>query len=383
MARKRATSGSSGYTILVVDDQAEILTAAELLLGREGHRVLTANSGEEALALFRPHQIDLVIVDYFMPGMSGEEVIQHLRKQDENVQILLQTGYSGEKPPRDMLRLLDIQGYHDKSEGPERLLLWVDVALKAAAQLKKVQETEQLKSELLANVSHELRTPLHIILGYTEYLLNEHHSSLPPECQKTIEGIWRYASALWDLIHNFLDLAKIEAGGMEVVARDVQLQDFREEIEDLMKILLQHKPVSFAWQVHPQLPPVWADQKQLRVILRNLLTNAAKFTEQGEIRVLGRFTESGDEITLAIQDTGVGIDPAHHELIFELFRQEDSSSTRRFGGTGLGLALAHRLTLLLGGQLSVESRPGMGATFTLTLKAAPASSPSPEPPSLA
>jgi len=379
MTRKQAVSGPSGYTIFVVDDQEEILTSAKLLLGREGHRVLTASSGEEALALFRPHQIDLVIVDYFMPDMSGEVVVQHLREQDENVQILLQTGYSGEKPPRDMLRLLDIQGYHDKSEGPDRLLLWVDVALKAAAQLKKVQETEQLKSELLANVSHELRTPLHVILGYAEYLLNEHKQSLPPECQKAIEGIRKYASALWDLIHDFLNLAKIEAGAMEVAAQDVHLHDFREELEDLMKILLQHKPVSFVWQVNPQLPPVRADQKQLLLILHNLLANAAKFTEQGEIRVLGRFSGSKNEIALAVQDTGVGIDPAHHELIFELFRQGDGSSTRRFAGAGLGLALARRLAQLQGGQLSVESAPGTGSTFTLTLKTALDSTPSSQP----
>src|SRR5262249_53495581 len=109
-----------------------------------------------------------VIVDYFMPRMSGEGLIQEIRKLDEEVQILLQTGYAGEKPPREMLRVLDIQGYHDKAEGPEKLLLWVDVALKAASQLKKVRELEQMKEQLLANVSHELRTPLHIIPKSTD-----------------------------------------------------------------------------------------------------------------------------------------------------------------------------------------------------------------------
>jgi CheY-like chemotaxis protein len=143
MARKCTTAQPSGYTILVVDDQEEALISTRLLLERKGHHVLTAASGEEALALFRHQQVHLVIIDYFMPGMSGEVVVQEIRKMDEDVQILLQTGYSGEKPPWEMLRILDIQGYHDKSEGPDRLLLWVGVVLKAVAHLKQVREMEQ------------------------------------------------------------------------------------------------------------------------------------------------------------------------------------------------------------------------------------------------
>ena len=133
MARTRTAAGPSGYTILVVDDQEEICISNKFLLEREGHQVLTAASGAEALSLFRSRQVHLVIVDYFMPGMSGEEVVQEIRKLDEEAQILLQTGYSGEKPPREMLHTLAIQGYHDKTDGPDRLLVWVDVALKACA----------------------------------------------------------------------------------------------------------------------------------------------------------------------------------------------------------------------------------------------------------
>lgn len=151
MARKRTAPGPSGYTLLVIDDQEEALTSTKFLLEREGHHVLTATSGEAALALFQPGRIELVILDYFMPSMNGEEVVRQIRMIDEDVQIVLQTGYSGEKPPREMLRVLDIQGYHDKSEGPDRLLLWVDVALKASTQLKRVRALEQLRRELLAD----------------------------------------------------------------------------------------------------------------------------------------------------------------------------------------------------------------------------------------
>src|SRR6266851_7465842 len=143
MARKRINVEPSGYSILVVDDQDETLISSKLLLEREGHRVFTAVGGREALTLIAEQRFDLILVDYFMPQMSGEELVREIRNVDAEVQIILQTGYSGEKPPRQMLELLDIQGYHDKSEGPDRLLLWVDVALKAAAQLRRIRQHER------------------------------------------------------------------------------------------------------------------------------------------------------------------------------------------------------------------------------------------------
>ena len=370
MARKHTVAQPSGYTILIVDDQEEVLISVRLLLEREGHHVLTAAGGEEALALFRHCPVQLAIVDYFMPRMSGEEVVQEIRKLDQDVQILLQTGYSGEKPPLEMLRALAIQGYHDKSEGPDHLLLWVEVALKAATQLKKVRETERLKAQLLANISHELRTPVNVILGYSEVLLDKESDPLPPHARQAIEGIQRHGHALGFLVNNFLNFARIEAEPKEMLLQSVPLADFKEEMQELMDFLLRGKPVSFIWQVNQQLPPVWVDPQKLRLILRNLLSNAAKFTEQGEVRLLASVPGFG-EVALAVQDTGVGIAPEYHEFIFELFRQVDGSSTSRFGGTGIGLALARKLARMMDGEICVKSAPGAGATFILTLKTPP------------
>ena len=337
----RTTAASSGNTILVVDDQAEILLSATRPLEREGHRVLTAASSEAALALFRPGQVQLIIVDYGMvdcgmPGMSAQDFVRAIRQHDEDVQILLQTGYSDEKPPRAMLRQLAIQGYHHKSEGPDRLLLWVDVALKAAAQLKQVREMEQLKTQLLANISHELRTPLHVILDYSELLMEDaEQEALPQHVNQSVEGIQRYARTLWDLVDDFLSLAGLEAGAMEIQPEPVHLTQFQTELQELMEFLLQSKPVSFVWEVSPDLPAVWADPHQVLLILRNLVSNAAKFTEKGVIRIVGNTTDAGDVI-LSVHDTGVGIETAHQAEIFELFRQVDGSSTRRFEGAGFG-----------------------------------------------
>jgi two-component system, cell cycle response regulator len=131
MARLRSQNLYTGHTILVVDDDNTILVTLAQLLQLEGHTVLTAPGGIEAVRLAREHEIHLILLDYFMPDMNGEEVVREVRKFDRNVQIVLQTGYASERPARQMLRDLEIQGYHDKSEGPEKLLVWVDAALKA------------------------------------------------------------------------------------------------------------------------------------------------------------------------------------------------------------------------------------------------------------
>src|SRR5260370_15649616 len=136
MARKRINVEPSGYSILVVDDQDETVISSKLLLEREGHRVLTAIGGRDALSLISEAQFDLIVVDYFMPQMNGEELVRAIRNIDSEVQIILQTGYSGEKPPRQMLQLLDIQGYHDKSEWPTSLKICVDDPLVTAANLR-------------------------------------------------------------------------------------------------------------------------------------------------------------------------------------------------------------------------------------------------------
>lgn len=128
----------TGYTILVVDDQEAILWAMRRLLRREGHDVVTASSGAEALALLARQPIHVALVDYVMPRMSAEELVPRIRACDPRIRVILQTGYAGSKPPRETLRELDIHGYHDKTEGPEKLLIWIDVATKAYDQLRQV-----------------------------------------------------------------------------------------------------------------------------------------------------------------------------------------------------------------------------------------------------
>jgi diguanylate cyclase (GGDEF)-like protein len=147
--RKHRTTIDSGRVVMLVDDDADYLEATRVLLESEGHHVLCANDGTAALAVLGSQPADVLLLDYYMPGLSGEEVVTELRKTNRRIQVVLQTGYSNERPPREMLKRLDIQGYHDKSDGPDKLLLWADAALKQAAALQEVHKNRLALSYIL------------------------------------------------------------------------------------------------------------------------------------------------------------------------------------------------------------------------------------------
>jgi signal transduction histidine kinase len=372
MARKYAKTAASGYTILVVDDQEEILISNRLLLEKEGHCVLTASNGEKALSLFQPGKVQLIIVDYFMPQMSGEEVVREIRNRDEDVQILLQTGYSGERPPREILRSLAIQAYHDKSEGPEKLLMWVDVALKACAQLQTVREAEQakiqsiererLKDELVSIVSHELRTPLTSLRGFAELMITRSFSA--EKQREFLSIIHAEAARLTNLINNFLDLQRMEAGRQAYTFAPTDIVFL---LCDTLSVFShsngQH---SFRIETSEALPAVWADADRLRQVLTNLLSNAVKFSPQGgEVRVGAR--REDEQVVVWVADQGVGIPPESLDKLFTKFYRVDNHETQQVGGTGLGLALVKEIVESHKGRVWVDSAVSGGSTFSFSI----------------
>jgi two-component system cell cycle response regulator len=149
VTRKHRNAPESGFTILLADDDPEYREATHRLLESEGHEVVSVASGQEALDVLRQRQVDLLLLDYYMPGMTGEQVVTELRSFDPFVQVILQTGYVNEQPPREMLRRLDIQGYYDKGEGPDRLLLWTDAGLKAAHAVQRLERSRRGLSAVL------------------------------------------------------------------------------------------------------------------------------------------------------------------------------------------------------------------------------------------
>jgi signal transduction histidine kinase len=225
-------------------------------------------------------------------------------------------------------------------------------------------EARRLKTEMLANVSHELRTPLNAILGYAE-ILDSVGGLAPAERAEMNARILSNAVTLTCAVNNLLEYSSVVAGETALRRASVSLSELFEEIEPWVGRLLDDKPVRFAWDVDPSLPAIDTDRSKLRQTLMNLLSNAAKFTSDGEIRLSAASGPAGLEI--AVTDTGVGMSPDQQSVIFQDFRQVEGSITRPFGGMGLGLTLVQRFSELLGGTVVVESAPSKGTRVSLRL----------------
>jgi signal transduction histidine kinase len=233
-------------------------------------------------------------------------------------------------------------------------------------------ESNRLKSEFLANVSHELRTPLNSILGFAE-LLKDLMQSDDPKIARYIQNIHSAGHNLLDLINDLLDLAKIEAGRMEVRSEPLSLVDLFEALSSVLKPLTEPKQLTIVPAVRPDVPIVETDPAKLQQILYNFLSNAIKFSPAGEkIDVSAEL--DGDRVLISVTDRGPGIETEKQGMIFEKFRQLDGSVTRQHSGTGLGLAISRELATLLGGSIGLQSQHGGGATFyvRLPLKIEPA-----------
>lgn len=227
----------------------------------------------------------------------------------------------------------------------------------------RAEEANKLKSAFLASMSHELRTPLNGILGCSELLQMELED---PGQQEYAAHIHSSGQHLLVIVNDLLDLAKIEAGRMELKPSPIEIPRLVADLIGAHRAHAQGKSLSLSSTLADDLPPyLLTDVQRLRQILNNLVNNAIKFTETGGVEL--RLRRAGDSIAFEVRDSGPGIPPEAREVIFEKFRQLDHFLTRDHGGTGLGLALARELAHLLGGELSVESQPGEGSTFTLTL----------------
>lgn len=369
MASDRACA-HTGSTILVIDDQEGRLASTRALLERQGHRVLTSTRGEEALAVLKGHEVHLILVDYSMSDMNGAELVKAIRTTDPYVQIILQTGCSDVTPPLALLTQLDIQGYHNQADGPDALLMWVAVGLKAHRLISTLVERERMQADLVANVSHEFRTPLNIIGGYTQLLLEGTFGCLPSEAIPVLHTLIETNRSLGELVNNFLQYARADAGVSSVLSDTLVTTQLARELRRLGTVLVEEKPVAFAVDIDRAPHTFVTDSVKLRTILRNLIVNAAKFTREGEV-ALDISTQDG-MLVFRVRDTGPGIPADQLEAVFEPFRQADSSSTRNHGGVGLGLALSRKLARLLGGRLEVQSDVGVGSVFSLTIPCRPA-----------
>jgi signal transduction histidine kinase/CheY-like chemotaxis protein len=230
---------------------------------------------------------------------------------------------------------------------------------------RRIKEADRLKSQFLATMSHELRTPMNSIIGFSEILTERLESKIEPKHLGFLKHIHTSGQHLLGIINDILDLSKIEAGKMEIYPEFFAVGPVIESVCNVMRGMSKAH-ANIVVEVEPGLPQIETDLAKFKQVLFNLLSNAVKFSPPGSpIRV--RAAMHDNTVTVSVRDEGIGIDPAHHAMIFEEFRQVDSSARREFGGTGLGLALVKKFIELQGGSVAVDSAPGSGSLFSFTL----------------
>ncbi len=229
-----------------------------------------------------------------------------------------------------------------------------------------LRRVSDLKTSFLSNLSHEFRTPLNSITSLCQLLIHRSDGDLSPEQEKQVDYIQRSAAELTELVNDLLDLAKVEAGKIDVKPRHFEVQDLFGALRGMLKPLLMGNSLELIFDADSNLPPLHTDEGKVSQILRNLISNALKFTRRGYVRITAQLEAEG-LVVFQVADTGIGIAPDDREKIFEEFVQVENDLQAKTKGTGLGLPLSRRLAELLGGSISVESEVGLGSTFFVRL----------------
>ncbi|MHC8314574.1 sensor histidine kinase [Pseudomonas sp. LB3P31] len=244
-------------------------------------------------------------------------------------------------------------------------------------QADQLRQASDLKSRFLSYMSHEFRTPLGSILSITGLLTDELDGPLSAEQHKQVAFVSNAARELSDMVDDLLDLAKIEAGRINISPAWFDMFDLFAALRGMFRPIVDASAVDLIFEEPVGLPKLFTDDKKLAQILRNFISNSLKFTTRGEVRVSARL-QGDNQVRFAVSDTGIGIAPELHGALFEDFSQVDSPLQKRLRGTGLGLSLCKRFAELLGGEVGLESKPGVGSTFFVIIPLAIAMEPADE-----
>ena len=380
-----------------------IVTRASALAGADGGSIYETDAATQTLHLHATHQFPEALVDtlranplHIGEGVAGQAVATRAPYQvpdisdDANYRhrlrdAVLQANFRALLGV-PLLREDDVLGVmvlHRRSPGafPDSAVELLQtfatqsaLAIHNARLFKEIEEksvqleeASRHKSQFLANMSHELRTPLNAILGYTELIADGIYGQVPDKIQDIMERVQSSGRHLLGLINAVLDLSKIEAGQLVLAPVDYSLKELVHTVYTATESLAKEKGLDFQLEIAPDLPTGHADDRRLHQVLLNLVGNAIKFTDTGRVTICASTHPTDNTFLLQVQDTGPGIPPEEQDRIFEEFQQADSSSTRAKGGTGLGLAIARRIVELHGGRIWVESQPGQGSTFSVTI----------------
>jgi signal transduction histidine kinase len=368
--------------ILVVDDEPDL---EELIQQKFRHQIragnvvfLFAHDGVEALtALEANHNVDLVVTDINMPRMDGLTLLQKLQETDGNLSTIIVSAYGDMTNIRTAMNrgafdfLIKPIDFLDFETTIAKTIRHTDILREARRREVENQQLElasQHKSQFLANMSHELRTPLNAIIGLTEMMVTSAARFGTEKAQEPLRRIQAAGTHLLGLINQVLDLSKIEAGKLELSPQTVNLAPLIDEVIGTARQLAEQNQNRLVVEALDDLGVLTVDPMRLRQILLNLLSNACKFTKQGDVTLRARRLVDGREwIELGVADSGIGMTAAQQSKLFEEFTQADASTVQRFGGTGLGLAISRKLARMMGGDVTVMSEPGKGSVFTVGL----------------
>ncbi|MDL2313560.1 response regulator [Desulfovibrio sp. OttesenSCG-928-C14] len=361
--------GEGGRRILVVDDEPVNIQVLQNLLLIRNYSVEKAYNGREALDLIASgREYDLILLDVMMPKMSGYEVCRRLRKQYSlfELPILMLTA---KNQVQDII--LGFQsGANDYIQKPfdkEELLARIQTHLDLKRAVESGLAASKAKTAFLANMSHEIRTPLNAVIGLTRLLLS---TPLEEKQRDYTEKMSRAASTLLGIIDDILDFSKAQAGQMSLKQSPCEIRQIFDDVETYFLERKNSSGLSLEFTVDPALPPaVLGDPRRLRQIFINLVDNAFKFTEKGGISVSAQVARlQGGEVTLdfAVRDTGIGMSREQLDDAFVAFNQADNSTTRKYGGAGLGLTLTRQMVELMGGDLAVDSEVGRGTLISFS-----------------
>ena len=399
------------FNILIVDDTSANLKTLTAIVSERGYQVRPCINGEIALNAVQKKQPDLILLDIRMPGMDGYEVCRRL-KEDQNTRDIPVIFISALDEAMDKVKAFELGGvdYITKPFQSEEVMARVKTHLslrQMQARLEhqnnqlqqanaKLKELDRLKSQFLANMSHELRTPLNSIIGFTGIMLQGIAGEIKDEQKKQLNMVYESAKHLLGLINDILDISKIEAGKIEIIPSQFEVKGLIQMVEKMVSPLIEKKGLTFQVAISEDVPPtIYSDKNRIKQVLINLLSNASKFTESGQISLAVRSSmldpasslvefkkedlsplKSGSStsiqhpessIVFSVADTGVGIKPEHLPDVFDEFKQIEGPLKGKTAGIGLGLAISKKIVEMMGGRIWAESEYGKGSCFQFVI----------------